>query len=421
MDETTRLHNWAGNLTYQAKQVFYPESVDEVRQIVRNCSHLTAIGSRHSFNTIADNTANQISLEKMQSIMSLDRPAGTVTIEAGIRYSQLAPYLYRQGFALQNMASLPHITVAGACATATHGSGITTGNLATAVVALEFVDAYGEVVTLSKQDGDEFYGAVVGLGALGIVTRLTLAIQPAFDMEQRVYLNLPMSELKDNFDDLQSRGYSVSLFTDWKTTNINEVWVINKTGTKIPPAHLDMYGAKPATAKTHPVPGLPVDTATDQLGIPGPWFERMPHFKIGFQPSVGNELQSEYYVPIEYAYAAMQAVQELHTALSPHLFISEVRTVGADGLWMSPCYKRERAALHFTWRQDPEVTGSLLPLIEEKLAPYDPVPHWGKLFAMDPGTVQSRYERLGDFKQLAGKYDPNGKFRNQFLTSYLYS
>lgn len=412
--------NWAGNVQYTAPNLHVPSTVEEVQRIVRDCDHITALGSRHSFSRIADNSENQISYENMNRILSLDSEASAVTIEAGIRYSELAPYLHEHGFALHNMASLPHISVAGAVATATHGSGLMSGNLATAVTAIEIVDAAGNLVTLSEQD-ESFNGAVVSLGALGMVTKLTLKVQPTFDMTQTVYKNLQMSELKGSFEDLESHGYSVSLFTDWKQQSINEAWFINKVGHEVSPEDIALYGMEPATVKTHPVEGHSTEALTEQLGVPGPWYERMPHFKTGFQPSVGNELQSEYYVPIGHAYDAMMALQKVHEQMSPHLYISEIRTIGVDNLWMSPCYQRSCVAFHFTWRQHPEVVDELLPLIEEVLEPYKPVPHWGKLFTMSPAVLQSRFERLGDYKRLIGAFDVNGKFRNEFITKNLYS
>lgn len=420
MNDAASSQNWAGNVRYSARRILYPQTVKAVQEAVRQSAQATVLGSRHSFNTIADSTDTHICLDKLDKIIALDTEARTVTIEAGVRYSQLAPYLHQHGFALHNMASLPHISVAGSCATATHGSGLTSGNLATFVIAIEFADASGNLIKLTKAD-KEFDGAIVLMGALGVVTRLTLAIEPTFQMQQNVYRNLAMSKLQDNFESLQTAGYSVSLFTDWKDRNINQVWILNKSDQTVSPHQLDLYGMEPAVRKLHPVAGMQTDPVTEQLGVPGPWFERMPHFKIGHQPSVGNELQSEYFVPIEHAYDAMVALQELQERLAPHLYVSEIRTVGADTLWMSPCHNRRSVAFHMTWCQHPEVVQALIPAVEAALEPFEPRPHWGKLFTMDPARLQSCYERLDDFKRFAATYDPHGKFRNKFLTETLYS
>ena len=415
------LKNWAGNLEYSTGNVHYPKTVSAVQETVKKCNKLTALGSRHSFNTIADSTENQLSLQELNKVISLDKAANTVTVEAGMRYGDLAPYLHQNGYALHNLASLPHITIAGSCATATHGSGVNNGNLATGIAAIEFVNAAGDLVNLSKKDGEQFQGVVVGLGALGVVTKVTLDLLPTFDMKQYVYLNLPMGELEKNFDTIVSSGYSVSLFTNWKNKNINEVWVKSKVtaGDTAPPPEL--FGAKLATKNMHPVEDQDAINCTEQLGVPGPWFERMPHFKMGFKPSTGRELQAEYFVPIEHAYEAMMAMEKLNEKISPHLFISEIRTIHEDNLWMSPCYKKTCVALHTTWKQEVETVMNLLPLVEAQLAPFNARPHWAKLFTLPPAVLQSRIEKLADFKVMVKQYDPNGKFRNNFLNKNLYT
>lgn len=415
------LKNWAGNLEFSTGNVHYPKTVEQVQEAVKKCNKLTALGSRHSFNKIADSTENQVSLQEMNKVVSLDKAANTVTIEAGMKYGELAPYLHENGFALHNLASLPHITVAGSCATATHGSGVHNGNLSTGIAAIEFVNAAGELVNLSKKDGEQFQGAVVGLGGLGVVTKLTLDLQPTFNMKQYVYRNLPMGELEKNFDTIMSGGYSVSLFTDWKNKNVNEVWVKSKVETGDSAPAPELFGAKLATKNLHPIEDLSAENCTEQMGVSGPWFERMPHFKMGFKPSAGKELQAEYFVPIEHAYEAMMAMESLHEKITPHLFISEIRTIQADNLWMSPCYKKTCVALHTTWKQEVEEVMNLLPLIEAKLAPFNARPHWAKLFTLAPDVLQSRIEKLADFKSLVKQYDPNGKFRNDFLNKNLYN
>lgn len=416
------LKNWAGNLTYSTEKVHYPIQVGEVQELVQNYDKIKALGSRHSFNRIADSKHCLVSLEKMNKVVALDKTAHTITVEAGAKYGEFVPYLHENGYALPNLASLPHITVVGACATATHGSGIKNNNLSSSVSAIEFVDASGQLVTLSKQkDPEIFPGAVVGLGALGVVTKITLDLLPTFDMSQVVYLDLPIAELENNFLELQFRGYSVSLFTDWKNKNINEVWIKSIASDQVTAADLELYGAKLATENIHPVATQSAETVTEQRGIPGPWYERMPHFKMGFKPSTGEELQSEYFVRIEHAYDALLAMEKIHEKISPHLFISEIRTIKGDEFWMSPCYHKDSVAIHTTWKQDIDTVTGLIQLVEEQLAPFDPIPHWAKLFTMTPKLLQSKYEKLADFKQLVARYDRNGKFRNDFLNESLFT
>ena len=416
------LKNWSGNLEYSTEHVHYPETIEQVQEIVKRNSKLRALGSRHSFNTIADSTESLVSSKELNKIVFRDKTANRVTVGAGMKYGELCPYLHQHGYALHNLASLPHISIAGSVSTATHGSGVKNGNLSTGVSAVEFINAAGDAVVLSKKDGDLFQGAVVGLGALGVITKITLDLLPTFDMQQVVYQNLPMAELKDHFQEIMSSGYSVSLFTDWRNKNINEVWVKSRlgTGASHPSLIPEAYGATPATKNLHPVESQPAGNCTEQLGVPGPWYERMPHFKMGFTPSTGKELQAEYFVPLEHAYEAIMAVEKLHEKITPHLFISEIRAVDADDLWMSPCYKKRCVAIHTTWKPEWNTVMNLLPLVEKQLAPFNPRPHWAKLFTLSPSILKSRIERLKDFKQLVSQFDPTGKFRNAFLNSYVW-
>ena len=415
-------NNWAGNYTYRAAQIHQPETVDQIQELVLQADKLRALGTRHSFNDIADSSGSLISLEHFDKILALDRDRRTVTVEAGVRYGRLALWLHGEGFALHNMASLPHISVAGACATATHGSGDRQGNLATAVSALEMVTANGELVTLSREkDSEQFPGAVVGLGGLGITTKLTLNISPTFEMRQDVYQNLPLAELEKHFDELISSAYSISLFTDWRNAVFNQVWlkrhVPDDTILQVQP---ELFGATLATSHLHPIATLSAENCTEQMGVRGPWFERLPHFRMDFTPSSGEELQSEYLIPRPHAWDALYVIDQLREHIAPLLQISEVRTIAADDLWMSPCYKQDCVAIHFTWKKDWDRVRGILPTIENKLAPFDARPHWGKLFTMTPTHLQSLYERLSDFKQLLQQYDPQGKFRNEFLDKYIF-
>ncbi len=414
--------NWAGNLTYSTDHLHTPGSVEEVHQVVKSCSKLRALGTRHSFNAIADSTQNQISLKRLDQI-ALDEKARTVTVGAGVTYGKLAPIIDERGYALHNLASLPHISVAGAIATATHGSGLHNGNLATPVSALEIVTANGETLVLSRQkDGDRFLGAVVGLGALGVVTSVTLDLLPTFQVAQSVYEHLSFDHLKHHFDEIFSSGYSVSLFTDWQGHEAGEVWIKRR----LAPGDKndwqpEFFGAKLATRKLHPIADHDAEACTEQQGLPGPWYERLPHFRMNFTPSSGRELQTEYFVPRERGYEAVVAVEKLRDQITPHLFITELRTIAADNLWMSTAYQRDSLAIHFTWKPEwPEVS-KILPLIEKQLEPFAPRPHWAKLFTIPPSRIQAQYTRLADFQALVKHHDPEGKFRNEFLAKNLYS
>jgi alditol oxidase len=414
--------NWAGNYTYGAAQIHQPATVEQIQELITGGHKLKALGTRHSFNDIADSPGELISLEHFDKILELDHERRSVTVEAGVRYGHLARWLHEKGYALHNLASLPHISIAGACATATHGSGDRHGNLATAVSAMEFVTGNGEVVVLSReQEREQFEGAVVGLGGLGVVTRLSLDVSPTFQMQQDVYENLPFTALERHYDELTANIYSVSLFTDWRSSTINQVWLKRHAPEGISvKAEPELFGAKLATSHLHPIAALSAENCTEQLGVCGPWFERLPHFRMDFTPSSGEELQSEYILPRQHAFAAFQAIHQLREHIAPLLLISEVRTIAADDLWMSPCYKQACVAIHFTWKQDWEAVHQVLPRIEEGLAAFDARPHWGKLFTISHARLQTLYEKLPDFQQLIQRYDPEGKFRNAYLDQHIF-
>ncbi len=413
--------NWAGNLTYHTNNVLTPKTVAETQKLVKETLKLRALGSRHSFNAIADSSDAQISLQSLDS-MELDTAAKTVTVGAGVRYGTLAPYIDERGFALHNLASLPHITVAGAVATATHGSGVTNGNLSTAVSALEIVTAEGELLQLSRvKDGDRFLAAVVNLGALGVVTKVTLDVQPTYHVRQVVYENLSMNQLEHNLEAILSSGYSVSLFTDWQKHNVSQVWVKSRfyEGSAVP-IQAEFYGATVAKEKLHPLAGHSAEPCTEQMGIPGPWFERLPHFRMNFTPSSGAEIQSEFFVPRSRGYEAILAVETLRDQITPHLFITEIRTIAADNLLLSPAYKQDCMAIHFTWKPETPEVLAVLPLIEAKLAPFNARPHWGKVFTMPPARIGQIYNNIPEFRRFIQKLDPHGKFRNQFIAENIF-
>src|ERR1700675_4485868 len=412
-----KLKNWAGNVEYGTDHLYSATSVEQAQEFVKKHARLKVLGTRHCFNHIADSTDEFLSLRPMDKVLSLDAQARMVTIPANMSYGQLSPYLHEQGFALHNLASLPHISVAGACATATHGSGEKNGNLATSVSALEMITASGDIVKLSrKQDGEGFSGAVVGLGALGVVTKITLGLQPTFMVKQYVYENLPLSEMQEHFDAIEASGYSVSLFTDWQKKRVDEVSIKSRMepGQEFKPTQ-EFFGATLATRNLHPIVELSAENCTEQMGVAGPWYERLPHFRMGFTPSSGKELQSEYFVPRRHAVEAILAVERLRDQVSPHLLISEIRAIAADELWLSPCYEQPCVTIHFTWKQDWPAVKKLLPVIERELAPFRARPHWGKLFTTSPAELKSIYKKMPEFIELSRKYDPQAKFRNEYF------
>ncbi|MFJ4703126.1 FAD-binding protein [Streptomyces sp. NPDC088768] len=414
------VRNWAGNQTFRAGVLHRPASTEALSALVAGAGErrVRVLGSGHSFNRIADVDAPDdllVSLGALAPLIEVDAAARTVRVGAGVRYAELARVLDTHGLALPTMASLPHISVAGSVATGTHGSGDAVGSLATQVRALELLTADGNVRVLSREaDGERFAGAVVALGALGVVTALTLDVVPAFLVRQDVFTGLALDTLAAHFDAITGAAHSVSLFTDWKEPRFGQVW-LKRTDLGAP----DFPWAAPAAEPVHPVPGMDATACTPQLGAPGPWHERLPHFRPEFTPSNGAEIQSEYLVARSDAVAALRAVAGVRERIAPVLQISEVRTVAADDLWLSPAYGRGTVALHFTWVPDAERVRAACGALEAALAPFAPRPHWGKVSTVPARELRGRWERMDDFADLAREFDPRGRFANEVVRGVL--
>ncbi len=472
--------NWAGNIVFTAPDFYRPASLSQLQAVVARSARIRVLATGHSFNDMADSPGAQVSLAAMPAGIEVDSAASLVKVPAALSYAQLAGRLDARGLALRNLASLPHISVAGACATATHGSGPANQNLAAAVAGLTLVTAGGDVLELGRQD-DWFGGAVVHLGALGVVVSLTLDVVPSFSVSQRVYEDLPLDVLDGHFAALMAAGYSVSLFTDWRAPRLTQIWIKQRlpapapalalapapalalapapvtpattapdpasapapvtpattapapdpasapapvtpttTAPEIPSVTLESwFTATPAPAPRNPVPGAPPDACTEQLGVPGPWYARLPHFRPDFQPSVGHELQSEYLLPASRAVPALHALSQIRDRVAAVLRICEIRVVAADQLWLSPCYQQDSVAFHFTWIPDTAAVLPVVTLMERQLAPFAPRPHWGKVFTTPPETLRFAYQRLPAFADLARRLDPTAKFRNPYTDRYL--
>jgi alditol oxidase len=405
--------NWAGNVTFGAARVHHPVTLDELRAIVGGNTRARALGSGHSFSTVADTTGDLVSLDGLPRLLQVDRADSTVTVAAGMTYAELAAGLQEAGVALANLGSLLHISVGGSCATGTHGSGDTQRCLAASVAALQLVGPDGDVTELRREtDRDSFAGSVVALGALGIVTRLTLDIEPSFEVAQEVRVGVPLDELAGGLDEVFGAAYSVSAFTDWRSGEA-AVWL--KRRVDQPAA--SWAGGRPARHQVHPVPGMTPEFSTRQLGIAGPWHERLPHFRPELPPSAGRELQSELFVPRPAAPAAMAALRRLGDQVAPVLHIAEVRTVRGDDLWLSPAYGQDCVTFHFTWVQDTAAVTPVLKAVEQQLMPLGARPHWAKLTTMSPADIMARYPRGAEFARLMHRRDPAGKFRNYFADS----
>ncbi len=409
--------NWAGNYAFGSPELVMPESVEQLEELVGSRRRIRAIGTRHSFNDLADSAGTLVSLVDREPEPRLDTGRMTVSVAAGTRYGVLASWLNDRGFALHNMGSLPHISVAGAIATGTHGSGNTLGNLSTAVAGLQLVTGEGQLLEVDRTHS-QFDGMVVSLGSLGIVTRVTLDIQPTFTVRQDVYTDLPWQVVLTEFEAITSSAYSVSLFTDWRGDTLQGAWfktrLLPGDSGSMPPT---MFGATAAITETSLAEGQ--NNTTVQGGIPGPWSERLPHFRLDSTPSNGDELQTEYFVDRRQARNALAAVRALGEFIAPHLLITELRTAAADDLWLSPANGRPSLAIHFTWKNEPASVARLAPQIQAALAPFDARPHWGKVNTMTAVDIAPLYPRLPEFVALAEQMDPQHRFRNAYLERVL--
>ncbi len=403
--------NWAGTHVYAAPRIITASTVDEVQRAIADGGKVHALGTRHSFTDLADTTGTLLDLAGLSGGVALDTDASTVTVDAGTRYGELALWLDERGYALHNLGSLPHISVGGATATATHGSGNANGVLTSAVRGIRFVGADGDVHDVRQGDPD-FDALAVGVGAFGVIVSLTLAIQPTYRVRQDVYRDVSWDAALDEFDEITGAGYSVSVFTRWEPELIGDVWVktrLDADDDPVPEALLN--GAR--VVEANPLEGLP--DLTELGGVPGPWLQRLPHFRLDGKPSFGDEIQSEYFIARSDAPAALRAVRALASHIQPVLFVSELRTAASDDLWLSGAYQRDFLAIHFTWRNDPVGVRAVLPLIEEALAPFQARPHWGKLHLFDADAIARVYPRLADARAVFERHDPEGRFVNPHL------
>lgn len=406
--------NWAESHRYAAPEYVEPTSIDELRSLVASRPRVRALGSRHSFNDLADTDGTLIGTARLPHAVQLV-DEDTIAVTPWMTYGAVAARLKDMGLALHNLASLPHISIAGAISTGTHGSGDANANLAGAVAGLTFVTAEGSLRTLRPVD-DEFDGAVVSLGALGVLTTVLLDVEPAFQVRQDVWTGLTWDALLANLDAVTGAAYSVSVFTTWTGDDVGTVWLKQLVPGRV---RGELFGARRATEELHPLPGADPSPTTQQLGVPGPWSDRLPHFRMEFTPSNGEEIQTEYLVPRVNAAAALQAVRGLGERIAPLLHVSELRTMRADSLWLSGAYDTDCLNIHFTWKRMPAEVAALLPDLEALLLPLGARPHWGKWFAAGHEQLRPLYPRFDEFRELVDDWDPAGKFRNAFLTRTL--
>lgn len=402
--------NWAGSHVYAAPSFVEPTSVDELQRVVASSQKARVLGSRHSFNDLADTAGTLIGTSRLPHALEVI-DEDTIAVAPWMTYGAIAARLKPLGLALHNLASLPHISVAGAIATGTHGSGDRNANLAGAVAGMTFLTADGSQRTLRPIDL-EFDGAVVSLGALGVLTSVLLDVEPAFEVRQDLWQGLTWDALLANLDTVTSAAYSVSVFTNWLGDDVGTVWLKSLVPGKV---RGELFGATRAPVELHPLPEADAGPTTQQGGVPGLWSDRLPHFRMEFTPSNGEEIQTEYLVPRVNAVAALTALRGLASRIAPLLHITELRTMKADSLWLSGAYDTDALNIHFTWKKLPTEVAAILPDLEALLLPLGARPHWGKWFAAGHEQLRPLYPRFDDFRALAQEWDPAGKFRNAYL------
>jgi len=408
------MQNWSKNVDFNDRAFLQPESLAELQELVRSNAKLRARGTAHCFNEIANTSSYAINLSNMPKNIEVNADSKSVTVAAGLKYGELAPELHKQGWALNNLASLPHISIAGSISTGTHGSGIKNQNLANQVLSLDLVTAEGELRHIDRTN-PAFNALVIGLGLGGIVYQYELKIEPTFKIRQVIYPEIPLDILQRNFDQIMGTAYSVSYFTDWGTAQIGNLWCKFRDSEVIPES---VGGKAKADKKYHPIPSVDPVACTDQLGESGDWHQRLSHFKLDFTPSVGEEIQTEFFVDRKDAAAAIEGVSKLGEEIPPLLWITELRTIAADDLWLSGAYQRDTLAIHFTWKKDLAIY-PVIEKVEAALRPFNYRPHWGKVFTADGKYLSSVYPKMSEFKALVEALDPASKFENTFTRRIL--
>jgi xylitol oxidase len=408
------MRNWAGNVDYSSADLRTPATVEELQELVSTSPRVRATGTRHSFSGVVDTSGVLVSTTRLGRTVEIDEARELAWVPAAATYAQVAPVLEGAGWALHNMASLPHISVAGACATGTHGSGVGNGCLASRVVGVEAVAGTGELVTGGAGDPD-FGGLVLSLGSWGVTTRLAVAVEPSYTVGQEVVLDVPLTSVAREIQSILAAAYSVSLFLSFRDPAVVDSMWFKQRGTDGVPLE-GLWGGRRADIQVHPIVGLDPHAATNQLGSSGPWFERLPHFKPSFTPSAGDELQSEFFVPRDAASEVLPALSGRSGEFAAALRTMEIRTIASDEMWLSPFQGRETLAVHATWTSDFDSVRPALQRLEDVLRPFEPRPHWGKVFLdFDKDWVASTYPETPKYRELAERLDPERRFVNTFV------
>jgi alditol oxidase len=406
------LRNWSDTVDLRGT-VATPRSTAEVAELVRGADRVLALGSAHSFSPVAVTPGLHIETAALPADIAVN--GTTVTVSAGMTYATLGRELHARGLGLAAMASLPHITVGGAIATGTHGSGDAIGTLSSAVTGIEIVTAGGDVRWVRRGVDPDFGAWVVSIGALGVVTRVEMEVEPTYEVAQTIFAGLDLDVVEADFDAVFGSATSVSVFTRWRPEPDAQLWLKRRIDREGPWPGGPAFGVPPRDDPLHPLEQLDPVHCNPQRGQVGPWHERLPHFRAEFTPSAGDEIQAEYLLPRSQAVEAIRRLRPLHARITPLLHVTEIRTMRADDLWLSPAYSVDTVGIHFTWHRDERIF-EVLPAIEEVLLPLGARPHWGKVSVASPEQLHSAYPRLTDFLRLREQVDPQGRFCGPFVT-----
>lgn len=426
------VRNWAGNQVCVPDGVVQPSSVDEVASFVRRAHdggrRVKVIGAGHSFTGVAMTNGSMLSLDRLGRVLDVDPATGQVRVEAGIRLHRLNEELAGVGLAMPNLGDIDRQSIAGAMSTATHGTGLAFGNVATTVVAMQLVTGAGEVVRCSADERpDVWRTARVGIGALGIVTEVTLQCVPAFNLHAHEAIE-PLADVLDDFTAFIASTDHVELYcmpgarrcqtkrntrTDAparpqpRLAYVRDKWIGENLG----------FGVVCRVGRRFPSLAPKVASLVTAAAAERELVDRSD--KVFCSPRRVKFVEMEYGIPIDAVPDAVRRVGDVARTLGfPPLFPIEVRASAGDDIALSTAHGRTSGwiAVH-QYRGAPYE--AYFRAVEAIMDDYHGRPHWGKLHYQTATTLRRRYPRWDDFAELRARLDPRGVFRNDELDRIL--
>lgn len=434
MEGVSGWSNWAGTEHTHPVRQTHPGDVDalaeDIRAAVAQGLQVKAVGSGHSFTGIAATDGVVVHLDRMAQIRSLDVPSGQVTVEAGMPLHALNAALDAHGLALANLGDIDVQTISGAVSTGTHGTGHALGGLATQVIGVELVDAEGRLVRCSAAESPKTFAAArIGLGALGVVTALTLQCVPAFAL-RAVEAPMPLDEVLEGFDELAEdndhfefywfphtrraltkRNNRVAAGEARKPLSRFRYWLDDELLSNT------VFGwTQGLTARVPGLTGTVNNVATRALSA-REYVDAS--YKVFCSPRRVRFREMEYAVPRAALVEVLQSVQAWIDGSGERVpFPIEVRVAAADDIWLSTAFERETAyvAVHQFHRLDHE---RYFRAVESIVGGVGGRPHWGKLHQLDATELERLYPRMADWREVRARLDPSGVFANPYLDRVL--